>query len=194
MRRAALFALALVTVDLHAGHGLINSFADLEWLPPPGTTPADFAWPLECAEEAAQRWLARSPARRRALLQAHARERLAEIDATVRAQQPAATARGVAAYAGLLDELTPLLADAGTDVLRAQAEELLAQQYMLSTNYLDLPRATRPLLLPLLELAAARYQGLRERLPAAAREALFFKEEEVRWSYDMAVAADAQGL
>lgn len=192
--RGAVLASAFVVAAAQAGHGLINSFAGLEWLPLPGTTPDAVSWPLDRADEAARRLLARDMTARLALLRAHARERLAELDAMVRAGEPAAARRAVAAYAALLEEWTPLLATAAPALLRSEAEELLAHQYMLSTNYLDLPRDTRPLILPMLDAAAAHYLALKARLPAGVRDALFFKEEEVRWSREMALAADEQGL
>lgn len=110
----------------------------------------------------------------------------------VRARDREAALRAGAAYAALLDDIDALLND---DVARRrQAEALLGHQYMLATNYLDLPRDTRPALLTVIEQAATHYAHLARRLPARTKEALFFKEEEVRWSRDMAVAADEQGL
>jgi len=185
-------ALALCCAAAQAGHGLINSFADIEWLPPPGTTPDSVAWSLDRADEALRLRLASTDAARLALLREHARERLAEVDAMVRAGEPAAAARAGEAYASILDAMTDLLGDA--DSQRRQAEDLLAHQYMLSTNYLDLPRDARRAILPVIESAAVRYARLARELPQRTRDALFFKEEEVRWSRDMAVAADEQGL
>lgn len=175
-----------------AGHGLINSFADLEWLPPPGTTPDSPAWALDRADEALRLSFASDDAARLALLEACARERLAEVDAMVRARDRESALRAGAAYAALLDDVDALLKDDAAR--RRQAEALLGHQYMLATNYLDLPRDTRPALLTVIEQAATHYAQLARRLPARTKEALFFKEEEVRWSRDMAIAADEQGL
>lgn len=178
-----------------AGHGLINSFADIEWLPTPGTTPDQLTWQLDLAADAAALWLEQAPAGRRALLYTSARERLAELDAMVRVGDGAAAARAVSAYRDVLDALEQTLQSAPSPAdFRDYAEALLAHQYLLSTNYLDLPRASRGSIRPMLELAAARYADVAKRLPQGTRDALFFKEEEVRWSRDMAVAADEQGL
>lgn len=185
----------LVLPAAQAGHGLINSFADVEWLPPPGTTPDQLTWQFDLAADAAALWLARAPGGQRALLYTSARERLAELDAMVRVGDGAAAARAVTAYRDVLDALEQTLQSAPSPAdLRGYAEALLAHQYLLSTNYLDLPRASRGGIRPMLDLAAARYEDVAKRLPQGVRDALFFKEEEVRWSRDMAVAADEQGL
>lgn len=175
-----------------AGHGLINSFADIEWLPDPGTTPDSPAWQADRAAEALALRFAANDAARLAALRADARERLAEASAMVRAGNRAAALRAGAAHAALLLEMEALLHDDAAR--RRHAEELLAQQYLLATDYLDLPRATRTVLLELIATAATRYAHLARTLPQRVRDALFFKEEEVRWSREMAVAADEQGL
>lgn len=187
-----MLGLALWVLAAPAGHGLINSFAGLEWLPAPGTAPDSPAWPLDRAEEALRLRLAGDDTARRTLLEANARERLAEVDAMVRARKPDAVQRAGAAYADVLEAIAALPDD--DPIRRRWAEDLLGHQYMLATNYLDLPRDTRPLLLPVIAQAADYYERLARQLPPRTKEALFFKEEEVRWSRDMAIAADEQGL
>jgi hypothetical protein len=45
-----------------------------------------------------------------------------------------------------------------------------------------------------MEAAATHYATVRARLPRRVQDSLFFKEEEVRWSWEQAQGADAQGL
>lgn len=178
-----------------AGHGLINSFAGIEWLPAPGVTPDAAPYALDLAQEAAALRRMRTPGARLELLRRQARERLAELDAMVRARRIAAARRATDGYAAALHGIRQLLESAPEPARdRVYAEELLAHQYMLSTNYLDLPRDSRPSIAPMMALARDHYAQLSARLPQRTRDALFFKEEEVRWSWEMAVAADAQGL
>lgn len=110
----------------------------------------------------------------------------------VRVRDRDAARRAGAAYAQVLDAIEALPEDDATR--RHRAEDLLGHQYMLATNYLDLPRETRPVMLEVIDVAARHYARLAARLPARTKDALFFKEEEVRWSRDMALAADEQGL
>jgi len=191
----ALLAASVCVGDASAGHGLINSFADIEWLPAPGVTPDAAHYPLDLAQEAAALRLTRAPAARLALLRAQARERLAELDAMVRARRPADAQQATDGYAAALRGIRQMLESAPEPARdRLYAEELLAHQYMLSTNYLDLPRDSRQSIAPMIALAREHYATLSARLPQRTRDALFFKEEEVRWSWEMAVAADEQGL
>ena len=186
---------ALAIAPARAGHGLINSFAGIQWLPAPGVTPDSPWYAFDLAEDSAARLCVHQGSATLDLLFDQARERLAELDAMVRVRHADGAKRAVAGYAEVLSALGAALGeDDDVGRLRRVAEELLAHQYMLSTNYLDLPRDTRPLIRPMLDLAAASYRAIAARLPQQAKDALFFKEEEVRWSRDMAVAADEQGL
>lgn len=194
---AGLALLAALVTGGHAdaGHGLINSFAGIDWLPDPGVTPDAAHYALDLAREAVALRLTRAPAARLELLRVQARERLAELDAMVRARHSPAAQRATDGYAAALrgiHQLLEAMPDPARD--RVYAEELLAHQYMLSTNYLDLPRDSRQSIAPMMALARDHYTQLSARLPQRTRDALFFKEEEVRWSWEMARAADEQGL
>jgi hypothetical protein len=196
MRTSLALTIALFAAgEAGAGHGLINSFAGLEWLPDPGVTPDARTYPLDLARERAALLLAPSTAATAELLRAQALERLAELDAMVRADQADAARRAIAGYADALGRLEQVYASAPSAARdRQHAEDLLAHQYMLSTNYLDLPRGSRVHIGPMMTIAREHYARLRVRLSQRTRDALFFKEEEVRWSWDMAIAGDEQGL
>ena len=71
---------------------------------------------------------------------------------------------------------------------------LLEQQYIAMTDYLDLPRTLRPLMLAATRSVGEACTTLFTQLSRSEREELFFRTEEVRWSLEMAAAADAQGL
>ena len=192
-RRAAVVGL-LVTLALppaDAGHGLMNAFADIEWLPDPGRTPASPDYALDRAAESARLAIADAPGRF-ALLLGFLREKLAEVDAMVRAERGAAASVAVAAYRDYLERAAALATS--DDAARSLASALLEHQYIMSVNYLDLPRGARQVIAEVMTAAAGHYERLRDALPRAFREAQFFKEEEVRWSWETAQQADAQGL
>lgn len=192
-RLAALVTLLVLTAvpPLYAGHGLMNAFADIEWLPDPGRTPASPDYGLDSAAEAARLALTDGPGRFDLLLE-FMREKLAEVDAMVRASRRAEAAVAVTAYRDYLERAAALAS--GDPAARTLAAALLEHQYIMSVNYLDLPRDTRAVIGSVMTAAATHYERLREALPRAFREAQFFKEEEVRWSWETAQQADAQGL
>jgi hypothetical protein len=70
------------------------------------------------------------------------------------------------------------------------ATALLEHQYILSVIYEELPAAARPVVLQVIGGAQERYQDVTKLLPSKKKGALFFKEEEVRWSVQMATRAD----
>jgi hypothetical protein len=180
-----------------AGHGLINSFAGIEWLPEPDGTPHGLTWRFErWRETRAVASLRNAEARIDARL-ALARERIAEALAEVRAERADAARPAVDDYGALVtaaaDEVGTLGEASHTRAL-ALAGTLLEHRYIVSTEYLDLPRNARRSLAPLMELAAAQYARLRQGFSRREQESLFFREEETRWSWEQAQAADAQGL
>ena len=77
---------------------------------------------------------------------------------------------------------------------RQVVNALLEQQYIAMTDYLDLPRTFRPPLLAATRSVEEACARLLAQLSRGEREALFFRTEEVRWSLEMAAAADTQGL
>jgi hypothetical protein len=197
--RLVLLALLIsVTNAARAGHGLINSFAGIDWLPEAGLVPVDFGWRVD-------RWaehidVMRAPTAEAAieLLNAHAMERLAEAVLLVKRMKGAAAEPALEDYASLLEQLSTrigtLEGEARTTAQLTFAARLLEAQYILSTEYLDLPREHRTALAPAVEAAQRQYQAQRAPLSRRQQESLFFREEEVRWSWEQAQAADAQGL
>ncbi|MGD9603052.1 MAG: DUF5667 domain-containing protein [Gammaproteobacteria bacterium] len=188
----------LLATQVQAGHGLINSFAGIAWLPDPGTTPTSWWYPAELLAERAELAAARTPESRLERLHAAARERIAECEAVVRAGHPAALPAAFAAYRATLEQIDALVEAMPHTVREARrttwATTLLEHRYIVSTDWFDLPRSHRGELAPLMEISAAQYVRVRERLPRRRRDSLFFKEEEVRWSWEQAQGADAQGL
>jgi len=181
-----------------AGHGLINSFAGIDWLPPAGTTPADWSYPLERWYEATDLAIAADDATRLTKLQSLARERLAECEALVRSGDVDRISIAAAAYREHL-AAARLLVEGSAEAARpaalaAWATTLLEHRYIVSTDYFDLPRNSRPALAGVMDIAIAEYTAIRQQLPRRVQESLFFKEEEVRWSWEQALGADAQGL
>lgn len=197
-RRSAAVVLTLAALPALAGHGFMNAFNDVEWLPHPGLTPDVVGYRLDTAMEALRLALAGDVDEVFALSLEFAAEKLAEIDLMVRRQRPHAAGAALAAYRGYLQRARETLAaDAGSadaPRLRRLAVALLEHQYLLAVDYLDLPRDARPVLGDAAGAAAALYGELRGRMARAERDALFFREEEVRWSWEMARQADAQGL
>lgn len=196
MRRGFVWcACVLACAAAHAGHGFFNAFADVDPLPAPGRTPDQAAYALDGLAESARLAWTSGPARFD-LLRDYATEKLAELVAMVRNEAPAAAARAATHYASYLDALAAFVADqpADTDFAARYAQLLLEHQYLASLEYLDLPAAPRPRLAAVMAAVGERYTALVAGLPRAFRDAQFFKEEEVRWSWEMARQADAQGL
>ena len=191
MSRAALAVVLLGwALPLWAGHGLLNAFAGIAWLPPAGTTPDSPWYAADRLQERSALALADAAARPD-LLDAIAREKLAEAEAMLEAGKTEAAAIALARWQALAQTL---LAEAAPAQQRQAVNALLEQQYIALTDYLDLPRAHRLPLLTAARAVASACTGLLAQLPRREREGLFFRAEEVRWALEMAAAADEQGL
>lgn len=195
IRRHAPWLLALLPLTALAGHGLLNSFNDLQWLPAPGRTPDQWHYWLDgWREEGALGWADSDSARLRLCLD-FMREKLAEAQTMVGKSDSQAAAIAITNYRAYLDRAQSLVAGPSTPSANAArlglARALLEHQYMLSVDYVDLPRAPRALLAELIDELGLRYSALRKQLAPAAVQALFFQEEEVRWSWEMGRRAAA---
>lgn len=181
-----------------AGHGFMNSFADVEWLPEPGRTPDQFGYRLDNWHEQAALTIETDVSRRFALSLEFAREKLAEIEAMVVTNQPQAARSALAQYASYLevaeDSLLAHTSEQREEFRLRYAKALLEHQYVLSVNYLDLPRTSRSVMLEAMKTAGKSYKPVAEQLERKVKASLFFKEEEVRWSTELAEQADIQGL
>lgn len=198
-RRAGLLAAALLlpAPGATAGHGMLNSFAGIEWLPAPGVLPGEAAYRLDDWDERLRARAARAPEARLGRCLDFAREKLAELEATVDARNAAGAARAVAAYRDRLACAASAVAAAGPQsgtLAERLATALLEHQYIVSTGYMDRPRDARRVIAQMIAVAAALYADTVAGLSAQRRESLFFREEEARWSWQMALAADEQGL
>jgi len=175
----------------------MNAFGDIDWLPPPGTTPDQPLYVIERWFEGIELALARTPAQRIRHCLITARERLAEAAALIAVDNRAAAALAFDEYRRALDTAEKALAEAAaarSELALLLAGAVLEHQYIVATDYLDQPRATRTESLRVRDLAGRFYSRVKALLAPTVAASLFFKEEEVRYAWEVAQQADAQGL
>lgn len=178
-----------------AGHGFMSAFGNIEWLPEPGRTPDSPWYRLDAWQEEGELLLARDPEAKARLCLTFAREKLAELEAMVKAENASAAEIAAGRYREYVDRAQRVLSD-GTETMtkealaEAMANALLEHQYILSVIYEELPASTRAVVPRVITTAQERYQDITKLLPPKKKGALFFKEEEVRWSVQMALRAD----
>ncbi len=172
-----------------AGHGFSSAFGNIEWLPEPGRTPDNVWYRLDAVQEESQLLLSRTTSDKLRLCLTFAREKLAELEAMTKAENTTAATTAVERYRAYVDRVKDLVANETTDkeVLVEQfATVLLEHQYIVSVIYPELPAGTRAVVLQVATIARDHYQEIAKLLPQKKKGALFFKEEEVRWSMEMA--------
>lgn len=178
-----------------AGHGFASAFGNIEWLPEPGRTPDSMWYRLDAVQEESQLLLSRTNGDKSRLCLAFAREKLAELEAMTKAENTAAATTAVERYRVYLDRTKGFVTDDTTDketLVEQFALILLEHQYILSVIYPELPVSTRTVVLHAATAARDHYQEIVKLLPQKKKGALFFKEEEVRWSMDMATREESE--
>lgn len=183
-----------------AGHGMMTAFGNVEWLPEPGRTPDQAGYVLDAWYEGGRLWLAATPSQvvERAL--GFAREKLAETEAMIMAENVAAARVAVEHYWRYVARAEQAALSASPSRTEGDAHELvevvavsfLEQQYILTVLYPDLPATSRSVVRDLLHQTQRRYEAVADRLPRTVRGPLVFKENEVRWSIEMALRADEE--
>ncbi len=182
----------LVSSPAVAGHGFVTTFGDIEWLPDPGRTPDTVGYQLDSWSEAGQLWLATTARQVVDLSLGFAWEKLAEAEAMLTAQDTDAAQVALEHYWYYIDraeQALPPVADGQDEdaiaLVEALTTDLLEHQYILTIIHTDLPVEARGILREVFMTAQQRYPRIADRLPRKKRGALFFKEEEVRWSVEM---------
>jgi len=190
--------LLLAATPTFAGHGFISAFGNIAWLPEPGRTPDSSWYRLDEWQEEGQLLLARGTEAKTRRCLTFAREKLAEVEAMVKAENVPAAEIAAGQYRTYLDRAQHLIAAETEPATREALAEMMAtalleHQYILSVIYEELPAATRPIVPQVITVAQEHYQNITKLLPPKKKGALFFKEEEVRWSVEMATRAGEDG-
>jgi hypothetical protein len=192
-----LLLISILSTPAFAGHGFMTAFGNIEWLPEPGRTP-DSAWyKLDALQEEGKLLLAGGSAEKLELCLSFAREKLAELEAMIKAENAQAAQVAADQYQAYISRAKALLNERTDQAKKETLAEnmvnaLLEHRYILSVDYPDLPSSTRALILKVAADAGEQYQEVVKLLPTKKKGALFFKEEEVRWSLQMAERADEE--
>jgi hypothetical protein len=176
-----------------AGHGFASSFTNIEWLPEPGRTPDSALYRLDAAQEEGKLLLAQTAEARIRLCLTFAREKLAELEAMVKAEKAEAAKIAAERYRLYMDRAQQLTTENTSDkesLADLMANAFLEHQYILSVIYEELPASTRAVVPEVIASAQERYQIVTKLLSPKKKGALFFKEEEVRWSVQMAMRTE----
>jgi Domain of unknown function (DUF5667) len=180
-----------------AGHGFMTTFGNIEWLPNPGRAPDSPWYRLDGWDEEGRLLLTRMPEERVRLCLSYTREKLAELEAMVKAENAVAAKTAANHYRLYLERALQITAEESEPATKESLAELMANallehQYILSVIYPDLPSSPRAVVLQVIAIAQEHYQDVTKLLPPRKKGALFFKEEEVRWSVQMAMRADEE--
>ncbi|MCZ6666339.1 MAG: DUF5667 domain-containing protein [Gammaproteobacteria bacterium] len=193
------FVVSLLAITAsHAGHGLMNSFADVEWLPDPGVTPDQITYLFDRIDESTELQFAASPDTEIALCLEFAREKLAETSAMIKALNADAASLAMQLYSDYVERVSAIIEGPQTSLTAERRHRfinaLLEHVYIMSVDYLDMPLEIRTRLSPLFATAMRHYEAQSALLSKGEKDAFFFKEEEIRWSLEMTQQADKQRI
>ena len=187
-----------VAVTGNAGHGLMNTFGDVEWLPDPGATPDQFGYAVDGIRERFELAFAGSIDAELALCLEFAREKLAETSAMIKALDAEAATVSIGIYREYIERAAATVeggpANAAPERRHRFIRGMLEHVYIMSADYLDMPLGIRTMLSPVFTAAMDHYNTQSAMLPKRKKDALFFKEDEVHWSLEMIRQADVQQI
>ena len=134
----AVFVLsALFSFSAHGGHGFYNSFATIEWLKSPGSTPENLFYSAEVFAEDFSLSRAKNLQARHKLSFEYAEEKLAESVSLFTRDRLSAADQSILLYFKYLDDSqqTALqLTTESPEIVQSLAERLLQHQYILSVE------------------------------------------------------------
>jgi hypothetical protein len=188
-----LYLVFCLSSSAFAGHGFSSAFTNIEWLPEPGRTPDSVLYRLDAVQEEGKLLLVQTDEEKVRLCLTFAREKLAELEAMVKAEKADAAKTAAERYRRYADRAQQLTVENTNDkgsLADIMANAFLEHQYILSVIYEELPVSTRAVALEVIAAAQEKYQAVVKLLSPKQKGALFFKEEEVRWSVQMATRAE----
>ena len=174
----------------------MNSFGNIEWLPSPGITPDKILYLTDIWTEQIEILFAADSSKLTILSSTFAKEKLAEVIDMLRKGLTDEAKYAARHYVLYIERLTQYksLPNSNDDVLQAVGSltTLLEHKYIISVEYAELPSLYRQeVIIGLIDKIDMLYIALEERLPKKATDSLFFKKDEVSWSWEIANELDA---
>tara|TARA_B110000444_G_C18650283_1_gene505720 strand:+ start:149 stop:787 length:639 start_codon:yes stop_codon:yes gene_type:complete len=184
----AVFVLsALFSFSAHGGHGFYNSFATIEWLKSPGSTPENLFYSAEVFAEDFSLSRAKNLQARHKLSFEYAEEKLAESVSLFTRDRLSAADQSILLYFKYLDDSqqTALqLTTESPEIVQSLAERLLQHQYILSVEAIQFSEKSYIAAVQLNKAIKIRYETIIANTSRDFQDSHFFKKEEVKWSWE----------
>ncbi len=192
MLRHLLLLLSVVSsFHVNAGHGFFNSFEGITWLVDPGLTPAQLLYPIDKASEQLQINFEKNPLTLKKIYMAFAEEKLAEGVSLLRRGDIKNYQEARKKYTHYLKALQSSFKEGdgveSTEYQKEYADRLLEHMYILSVEILSADISTHEYFLTLNKIASNHYHSMMQTLSRDFVGSHFFKKEEVKWSWELAL-------
>ncbi len=192
---AILLCLYLLPIRTDAGHGLMNSFGNIEWLPDAGINPDQIFYPIDAWAEKIESFFSTDSVGALAIYLKLSKEKLAEI--VEMTKQDLVTEASVAEQQYLRYLSTISDENFYKDNVSSTNSELkllntlLEHRYILAIEYPDLPPITRKkVILKINNELETLYTKVESRIPQTQKDSLFFRKDEVAWIWEIAEESD----
>ena len=191
----AVFVLStLFSFSAHGGHGFYNSFATIEWLKSPGSTPENLFYSAEVFAEDFSLSRAKTLQARHKISLDYAEEKLAESVSLFATDSLLAATRSTQLYAKYLDDsqktALQLMKIENHELIQNLAERLLQHQYILSVEAIQLSDKPYIEATQLNQAIGVRYEIIIANTSRDFQDSHFFKKEEVKWSWEASSRSD----
>jgi len=193
MRNAFIIS-TMLSFSVYGGHGFYNSFAAIEWLRKPGTTPDHFFYYADVFVEDFSLSRAKNLQTRHSLSLDYAEEKLAESVSLFASERLTAAVQSTLLYTKYLEDsqntALQLMKAKNNKFIENLAERLLQHQYILSIEATQLSDKSHIKAAQLNKTIEARYEAIMAHTSRDFRDSHFFKKEEVKWSWETSSSSE----
>ena len=179
--------LSFYSINGLAGHGFMNSFANIEWLPKAGLTPNQSLYFLDSFAEKIEVLVSLKEGHQEEIYLKLSKEKLAEIVEMAKGKKIEEAKLATKHYLEYLNRGFEENQDEKDPEYLTLLNTILEHRYILGFEYPELPKGTRREILRNTDSTLiSLYEKIEALLPRSLSDSLFFKKDEVNWIWEIA--------
>ena len=179
--------LSLYSISALAGHGFMNSFANIEWLPEAGLTPNQSFYFLDSFAEKIEILLSQREGHQGEAYLKLSKEKLAEIVEMAKKERTEETQLATRHYFEYLNRAFEENGNEKSQKYLTILTTILEHRYILGFEYPELTEGDGQQIIRNTDSALnSLYKKIEELIPRHLSDSLFFKKDEINWIWEIA--------
>ena len=179
--------LSLFSINALAGHGFMNSFANIEWLPDAGLTPNQSFYFLDSVAEKIEILFSQRERHQGETYLKLSKEKLAEIVEMANNEGPEEAQLAERHYFEYLNRAFEENGGEKNEKYLTILKTILEHRYILGFEYQELSKDGSQEIIKSTDLNLhSLYTKIEELIPRSLGDSLFFKKDEINWIWEIA--------